>query len=170
MSVTLQDLLLFLAKNNKSENIKYIFFNRLELELDNVIIKECSKGLGVFANRNILKNELITLYPVDTYEDDTIKSSHFKQHMYRISNSIIISGDNSKYSPSYCGHICNDGAMPKDSQESIDLYEKISILKTNANIIILNESVIAVIATKDININNEVLLNYGISRWKMIQS
>jgi len=69
--------------------------------------------------------------------------------------------------------MCNDGARsskPKDRK----IYERTSIVKGNAGFIpIINRNMItaiAVIAIKDIKINEEILVTYGYNYWEFYHS
>lgn len=152
----------------------------LEIDLDLVEVRECKNrpgDNGVFAKVDIKKGELITLYPVDTYENKkrpNLKMEHHTNHILKISLTKIISGDPNSYSPSYCGHMCNDGAKyvhssdEDENEKKSEIYEKISKLKQNADIAILNKLIPCIIATKDIQPNQEILLHYGTQKWKSI--
>lgn len=158
-----------------------ILINKLNIDLDLVEVKETKRigDNGVFAKTDITKGQLITLYPVDTYENLTDNQNnqdnqieHYKNYILKISLHNIISGNPNIYSSSYCGHMCNDGAkyIHSDDDDENDkrgsVYEKISKLKQNADIVILNEMVPCIIATKNINSGDEILLHYGVNRWK----
>lgn len=148
-----------------------LFQTRLDIELDNIDIKINPKGLGVFAKNDILSGSLITLYPVDFYNNNKINP--FPKHIYKIDKNTIISGDPNNITSTYAGHICNDGALfhggenIRDGEE--ELYNKISNLKKNADIYIIEDSIIVIVASKNIKKDDEILLNYGTGRWRLME-
>lgn len=169
-----------MGENDIEELNEALLVTQLDIDIDVAEVRECENrpgDFGVFAKTNIKKGEVITLYPVDLYEN-TKKSNvveHYKQHILKLSLTKIISGNPEIYSNKYCGHICNDGAKysnidnfdPEEYEKRSSLYIKLSKLKQNADIIILKDIVPCIIATKDIQQNSEILIHYGIARWKL---
>ena len=86
----------------------------LDINIDSVEVKKClnrPEDFGVFSTKLIEKGDIITLYPVHSYEDiNTGTKFHHKKHTLKLSLNKIISGDPNIYTSSYCGHMCNDGA------------------------------------------------------------
>ena len=163
-------------------------------ELDKVELKKSLiHGLGVFAKQNINKGELITFYPGDFVEYTPNEDSDLPNHLtilYRsqrfenkfgeVTDSKFRNNDygfelNSFYSiigcnhftddPNYLGHFINDGAKTNSTEKQNEIYLKISNLKRNCKFHILKDLHVAIIATKNINIGEELFIRYGLSYW-----
>jgi len=163
-------------------------------ELDKVELKNSLiHGLGVFAKQNINKGELITFYPGDFVEYTPNEDSHLPNHftiLYRsqrfenkfgeVSDSKYRDNDyafevNSFYGiigcnhftddPNYLGHFINDGAKTNSTEKSNEIYLQISNLKRNCQFHILKDLHVAIVATKNINIGEELFITYGLNYW-----
>jgi hypothetical protein len=65
------------------------------------------------------------------------------------------------------GHIINDGAKHNSTRKSENIYSKISFLKSNCGFFPLKNNLhVAVIATKDIEPDEELFVSYGITYWR----
>jgi len=168
---------------------------KLGLNINKVHINQSKiHGNGLFSSINIKKGEIITLYPCDVlayYPDKNREKDHYVSYIY----SEILNENNElkhkfeenrKYykgyqlsvnddysiiglpeynnDPTYMGHICNDGARGH-SLEDKKIYDKISILKANACFRNICDCMMAVVALRDININEEILVTYGHGYW-----
>ena len=134
-----------------------------------------------FAKRKINAGDLITLFPVNFYYirgDNEINSAliavydilpnfnHFDYCVHLNRNIICIGDPNIKFNSAYLGHYINDGFKLKDG--NIYIYNTISLKKANCKIEILNKDLpmfIQIIATRDINIGEEIFLHYGAEYW-----
>ncbi len=179
--------------NNKKHIIhKLININIMIRELlynDSVLVKKSSiHGNGVFAKYNIKKDSIITIYPVDSlYYVNNIgeKKLHFvrgkffdcinnKDYMVGIYNDIEFYGDPNNISTNtLIGHIINDSACFTINNENIDDISLKNIiceyiLKSNNNAIMKNnndKTLYYIIATKDINEGEEILMSYQPKYW-----
>ena len=174
----------------KLENLNSI----LPFELNKVKLKKSNiHGYGVFAKRKIFKNELITFYPGDIVEyhpnadnnitlsytskryenkfgknihDDIFKKYRNNDFAYDINDQYTIIGcsyftDN----PNYLGHYINDGGKTNSTEKSNEIYMKITNIKRNCDFYSLKDLHIAIIAMKDIEIEDELFIRYGIEYW-----
>ena len=147
-----------------------------------------------FSSVNIKKGEIITLYPCDVlvyYPDKNREKDQYVSYIYseilnennELKNKFEQNRQyykgyqlslNDEYSiiglpeynndPTYMGHICNDGARghtPEDKK----IYDKISILKSNACFRNICDCMMAIVALTDICINEEILVTYGHGYW-----
>ena len=167
----------------------------LPFNLNNVEVRKSKvHGLGVFAKKKILKGELITFYPGDIleYSPDENRdkgdrhlacftskrfNNHYKDkkpdkkdrnndYAYDINKKYTIIGCPCfKDDPNYVGHFINDGAKSSLSERSKEIYIKITILKSNCVFYNLKNLHIAIISTKNININDELFISYGPEYW-----
>jgi hypothetical protein len=179
--------------NNKKHIIhKLININIMIKQLlynDSVLVKKSSiHGNGVFAKYDIKKNSIITIYPVDSlYYVNNIgkKNLHFtenkffncidnKDYMIGIYNDIEIYGDpNNISNNTLIGHIINDSASFIIDDENIDdiSFKNIIckyVLNSNNNAIMKNnndKTLYYIIATKDINEGDEILMSYQPKYW-----
>jgi len=166
-----------------------------ELELDKKIELKESKihGLGVFAKQKINKGELITFYPGDFVEYTSNEDRHLPHHLTilfrskrlenrfgQVTDSSYRNSDygfdlNNHYAiigcpqfnddTNYMGHFINDGARTNSTEKSNEIYLEISKLKRNCKFHILKDLHVAIISTKNINIDEELYVTYGISYW-----
>jgi SET domain-containing protein len=174
--------------------MEYLSSN-FEFNLNKVEVKESNiHGVGVFAKQNILSGELITFYPGDIVEYNPNEDRHIPGHITTIikSKSLenqfpgktyldLMSNDyafdiNTKYTMmghpyfkecmDYVGHLINDGAKSNSTLKSNEIYYKISKIKQNCDFYSLKDLHIAIIATKNINIGEELFIHYGIGYWE----
>lgn len=179
------------------DKINFIFeiFN-LILNIDYIkISKSKIHGNGIFATKNIKKGQFITIYPVYyifihdkygnryliespivkqknlTYNHETIKyySFYFDEKSFISSDPRIIDD------MLFVGHIMNDGIKCKSTNENIirnekKVYDKISIHKNNCEYKIIKNMIIVIVATKDIEMGEELFVKYGFEYWKQINS
>jgi len=167
----------------------------LPLPLNNVELRQSRvHGRGVFATRKIIKNDVVTLYPGDvvTYHpggrsndpskivydfygdglSESSKTSHMKNRLrYKdYKNSIISSYDvigtpeNDK-NPAYLGHFINDAVRCTNDERSVLIYTTETLAKANCAFRSINDLHIAVIATRDIEIGEELYIPYGATYW-----
>jgi SET domain-containing protein len=152
-------------------------------------------GNGLFASKDIKSGEIITFYPGDIlvyYPDknrDKINNvvgyifseelkdnkelnaafnnnkKYYKDYQLVVNETYSIIGvpeinDN----PMYLGHICNDGARGHTEKDK-QIYEKVSVIKSNAYFKNICDCMMAVIAIKDIKKDDEILVTYGHGYW-----
>jgi hypothetical protein len=168
---------------------------KLGLNMNKVYINQSKiHGNGLFSSVNIKKGEIITLYPCDVLVYYPDKDREKDQYVSYIYSEILNENNelknkfeqnrkyykgyqlslNDEYSiiglpeynndPTYMGHICNDGARghtPEDKK----IYDKISILKSNACFRNICDCMMAVVALRDISINEEIFVTYGHGYW-----
>jgi uncharacterized protein Veg len=168
---------------------------KLGLNINKVHIKQSKiHGNGLFSSVNIKKGDIITLYPCDIlayYPDKDREKDHYVSYIYseilNENNELKTKFEqnrkyykgyqlsvNDEYSiiglpeydndPTYMGHICNDGARGHTLEDKI-IYDKISILKSNACFRNICDCMMAVVALRDISINEEILVTYGHGYW-----
>lgn len=171
----------------------------LSFEFDKVELKKSLiHGLGVFAKQNINKGELITFYPGDFVEytpnEDRhlshqvkaiFRSERFENKFGALTDSKYRNNDyafdlNSFYciigcnyftdDPNYLGHFINDGAKTNSTEKQNEIYLKISNLKRNCKFHILKDLHVAIIATKNINIGEELFIRYGLGYWNCLNN
>ena len=151
-------------------------------------------GQGLFASKTIRKGDLITLYPGDalllwskTVGDFTgnvtvlfgkhvalqdanttrVCSDEARNYEIKIQPNASIVGDEVlKNDPSYLGHMINDGAICREtSMTARQEYKQKSLEKHNAAIVSIKDCHYAVMATKDIEANDEIFVSYGEGYW-----
>lgn len=172
---------------NKIINIQLII--EKILYNDSVFVKKSSiHGNGVFAKCNIKKDSIITIYPVNSiYYTNNLgeKIIHFnnnkifdcidnKKYMIGSHDDIEVYGDPYNISNNaLIGHIINDSACFTIDNENIDDISLKNIiceyiLKSNNNSILKNnkdKTLYYIIATKDINECDEILMSYQPKYW-----
>ena len=165
---------------------------KLGLNIDKTYINHSKiHGNGLFAKVNINKGDIITLYPCDVLayypeekretvgymfseelqnnEDSKSKfntnRAFYKDYQYSINNTYSIIGlPEINNNPAYLGHICNDGAQGHSIKDK-EIYEKISVIKSNAYYKNICDCMVAIVAFRDIKINEEILVTYGHGYW-----
>jgi hypothetical protein len=185
-SSDLYDIIECLLKYHSVEKLR-ILNTRFNIELNKVevrptLISNYVKENGVFAKRNIMEDELLTLYPGDIIEchDAFIYGSHLKNKFIRsvkldpyclndysiVFNSSynIIGNPNLIEDPAYIGHICNDGVINPCSK-SKQIYEEESAEKGNAKFVRIKNCHLALVSTRNINEDDEIFVKYGYSYW-----
>lgn len=148
----------------------------LNLKLDNVEIKNSQvHGKGVFSKKNIKMGDIITFYPFHVIiknPDSLTKQDveYFGKYVYTISNKLMIAG-----LPDYCddmtyvGHMINDSSTSKFKVS----YERETYTHSNCAFINIlncdnNCACVAVVATTDISIGDELFVPYGHEYWKYL--
>jgi translation initiation factor IF-1 len=180
-------------QNKQLELKEKILNNKLPIVTDKVTINDSKiHGKGVFSKVNISKGDIITMYPVDvliltkdkleykiekSFVNKISDPMLYKEYLTALNENYSIIGYPKELNSSYLGHMCNDGAkghynLSHSDIEALNkdkkLYDIISTHKMNAEIILIKDCVVALIAIKDININNEIFLSYGYEKWSMI--
>ena len=180
----------------KIDKLKLVYLsNILPLGLNKVEVKKSKlHGYGVFAKRNILKDELITFYPADIIEYLPNGDRNIKGHLTNIFRSIrfekqfgktcdkkfrnydyafdinenytIIGSPYFKEDTNYMGHFINDGAKSNSTHKSNEIYKTITSLKANCRYYNLKDLHVAVISTKNIKKGEELFIIYGIRYWE----
>jgi hypothetical protein len=90
---------------------------------------------------------------------------YYDCYAYDINDSYSIIGfPEINVNPSYLGHICNDGARGH-SEKDKDIYNTVTSIKSNARFKIICDCIVAVVAVKDINIDEEILVPYTHGYW-----
>jgi hypothetical protein len=153
-------------------------------------------GNGLFAKKKILKDELITFYPGDIIEYTpkadrntdghmgiSFYSKRFKKkfadavndeklrdndYAYTVNKYYTIIGcQDFKDDANYLGHFINDSLRcESDTKSGIVDYVYASTLKSNCTFYRLKDLHVAIIATKDILIGEELLMTYGPGYWE----
>jgi SET domain-containing protein len=175
------------CKLNFLSEIFSFAFDKVELK------KSLIHGLGVFAKQNINKDEIITFYPGDFVEYTPNEDSHLPNHLtilyrsQRFENKFgevsdlkyrdndyafevnsfygIIGCNHFTDDPNYLGHFINDGAKTNSTEKSNEIYLQISNLKRNCKFRIIKDLHVAIVATKNINIGEELFIRYGLNYW-----
>jgi hypothetical protein len=180
-------------ENKKMKDDYFLWTKFTAVSLNNVCVKKSKiHGNGVFATRNLKKNDVITFYPshcIKTYSLNNRKetqwaevgfsdyaSTEFKNLMKKnnimyedykqnISDKISIIGDPNDISdPNYLGHIINDGAKSSSPKDK-EIYEFVSREKMNSFVCPLKYGIIAIVALKDISIYEEIFTTYFYEYW-----
>ena len=165
--------------------INFFSFSKLDFLMDNVEVRQSKiHNLGVFAKKSILKNSIITLYPVNFFY---FRGKHEKgglllstydikpnfipfEYSIMLNENIIVCGDpNIKNNNNYLGHIINDGFKLIDNNEEI--YTTISNKRKNAIIAPMKSDLpifLTVVASRDIEKDEEIFTSYGIEYWRNV--
>ena len=171
----------YFLNNTKLKQLSSIVpfgLNKVQVKPSNI------HGNGVFATKDIKIGELITFYPgniVECYPNkDRFKDGHYtlnyrglnnikrgdNNYAFDVSDEYTIFGDKDfKTDPNYMGHLINDGAKSNLDPESIPIYIKISTQMANCDFHKIKDLHVAIIATKNINKGEELLITYGPSYW-----
>ena len=148
-----------------------LLINKMEISMRYVKIAENTKGKCVIADKDFKIKDLICLYPADTLERDGKfeTQDHYTKSILNINQSTIISANPEDFTHTYCGHLINDGCIFHGGDEKEQqLYLKLSELKSNCKIVVLEDCMLAVIATKDIKKDTEILMSYGLHKWRLL--
>ena len=135
--------------------------------------------LGVFANRDINKDEIITNYPahyIGKINDYSIYNinyelpKNYKDYQFDCDCNIIIIGHPFIHgNMSWVGHIANDGYKhnyKSNTKKNRNNYNKKtkeynnSMFEQN-----MNDNIVSIIATKNIKKDDEILVSYGFNYW-----
>lgn len=139
---------------------------------------------GVFATRNIQKNELITFYPGDAVIKTTVdsnlygmsmipnnfdmllyKSEFLVNYQFDVTTEYSIVGNPNKVDDtSYLGHMINDVAK-LENKDDLPRYAKEVNAGCNAQAIYISEYHIAIVAHRDIIKDEEIFMPYGPEYW-----
>lgn len=156
-------------------------------------------GRGVFAKQKINKGELITIYPAHYVSvrpgghdnpgslgcigsslverkglvlTETIRSFY----AFDVTEHYVIYGhpdliDN----PAFLGHMINDGAKGHSTkathnQKELLVYTKVSLALSNSKFQVVGGLCVVIVATKEIQIGDEVLVTYGYSYWTSVNT
>jgi hypothetical protein len=160
--------------------------HRKNFNIDSVELKKSNipeAGRGVFAIKNIKAGEIITFYPADyicykyktgEYVILTSEIAHNAgyndidcnfEYCLSVDNNYSIIGDPRIYNDNrYIGHLINDGYLPSKIDTSVEYYLN-SSKKSNCCFYSINGLQMAIIATKDINIGEELYISYGHKYW-----
>lgn len=148
------------------------------IDIDYIELKNSNHGLGVFAKKKILKDEAITFYPVDIclFEDKNISEERvqylFENYALNVNGKTIIVGDSDNIDDLlYVGHMINDGIDINTDCVSEEIYEQNYLEKNNSKFRSLISTtlgflVTVVVATKDINVGEEIFVPYTYQYWK----
>jgi len=160
-----------------------------------IIQKSKVHGNGLFAKNSIKKGDIITLYPCDVLvyfpeknrnteghilaymfsdefkDNQNIKDlfntnkKYYKDYQLVVNDSYSIIGLPEIYNnPAYLGHFCNDGARGHNEKDK-QIYETVSVVKSNAYFKNICDCMMAIVAIRDIDIGEEILVTYGHGYW-----
>jgi SET domain-containing protein len=139
--------------------------------LNKVYIKKSNiEGLGVFAKHNIKCGEILTLYPSDIvrvpnkgnlyYEFTSERNLVFKEKYAYQTDYCIIAGDSTCIDDmNLVGHIVNDSCANSchyDTSNNNCIYYPYHMF-------------VFIVASKNINKDEELLVSYGVDYWKIIK-
>lgn len=156
-------------------NSKFID-NSPDVYINNSIIH----GLGVFANRNINKDEFLTVYPAHyiaklnnypIYNINYKLPNNYIDYGYDldIKNNIVMVGNpNIKTNMLLIGHLCNDGYKHNykyNTKKNRNSYNKKTKQFNNAIFYQDKDYVVQIISTKNIKKDEEILVSYGFNYW-----
>lgn len=178
-----------LAKINLLSDMLSVPLNNVELKQSRV------HGIGVFAIKHIVETEVITLYPADIIEytpfepdaqtglikkgvifgnntskksEEEYKLNHkiFDDYKCSIISKISIFGcPDNKNNPAYLGHFINDAAKPTKDPRSYPIYMNVVISKQNCMFYSVFDTLIAIVATRDIEPGEELFIPYSLDYW-----
>lgn len=140
-------------------------------------------GNGVFASRDIKRGEIITLYP-STYifigdkmitnltniekKERQITFDIKQRYTYAFDNNFMICGHPlALEDPSFVGHMVNDGVSLRSEKHS-SLYNSVAPRKNNSIYYDIMNVCCAIVATRDIQKDEEVLVTYGCKYWNSL--
>ena len=143
------------------------------------------KGLGVFAERDFQKGDVVTFYPAHAvYVEDVdagdgrtawrAAPGYSSEHMRRMINDYcmdvpggIVAADPDRVDQGL-GHMINDGAR-SSSPATERLYNRLSPAKENAaphTLLCGTEFLVQIRATRDIKTGEELFFSYGLPYWR----
>jgi hypothetical protein len=170
------------------------------IPLDKVEVRESPiHGRGVFAKKKVSKGELITVYPahyVSVHPEGHSNPGAFglmgsalaersgsilteimrRSYSFDVTDHYVIYGHPDLIDdPVFLGHMINDGAKGHSTKTNYDqkdssVYDKVSLALSNAEFELLGGLCVCVVATKEINIGDEVLVTYGYPYWISVNS
>lgn len=141
--------------------------NKVELKKSKI------HGNGVFATQVLEDGDIVTFYPIHIILIDNnvafndMHQENYDDYVYGIFGQISIAGIPEKCDdPTYLGHMINDGSCAKNRT----IYYKYSTRSncTFFNVVDVNTICycVAIIATRRIEIGEELLLSYGWNYWR----
>lgn len=155
----------------------------LPFKLNNAYVEKSTiHGNGIFANKCILPTEVITLYPphvvfVKVGEDIINYFKHEKHVQYNLlgcydykksidTNTYCGAFPQERHDSNWLGHLINDGSCKTNN----DKYNNENLNKVNCSFVKIcdhNEICyfVAIIATKRINKDDELFIQYGTRYW-----
>jgi len=184
----------YVIKKATHKKINPALYQRIPFDFDfaPVMLKPSPiHGKGVFATRDILTNEVVTMYPGD-YVFIAHKSNNSKirltspicksmfgfltkqqyntalyPYSLHVNDMVSIVGHPRLVGdPSYLGHMINDAAKPTSSVASHKVYETVSQAKANCEFYNFKGDMhIGIIATRDIAQGEELFVHYELSYW-----
>jgi hypothetical protein len=143
-------------------------------------------GIGLFAKKDIKPNEIITIYPAHIIHItkslnplkihkmrciiDLKESSNWKDYAIKYDNNVRIYGHPSiKDDENLLGHLCNDGYKHDykiNNKKNRNKYNNKTKELNNCKFSKLQDTpYIAIISTKKINKDEEILVSYGFEYW-----
>jgi hypothetical protein len=174
----------YLKKYKEYFDISNPINNKINCEdLNNIVRLDLSQihQFGVFANKDINKNEIITYYPAhyiyklneySIYNINLILPNNFKDYVYTLdqyNNIEIIGHPDITGNMNWVGHKINDGYKhnyKSNTKKNRSLYNKKTKKYNNATFAYSNEDEkISVIVTKNIKKDEEILVSYGFDYW-----
>ena len=129
-------------------------------------------GLGVFAAQRLVPGDVVTRYPVDSFEfkfgQEKLQAG-FRDELEQYATGadvpdVTVMGDPDLFFlPAYCGHMINDRVALKTSSLAAQvMYEKLSVQHENVK---LNTSTMEFRATRVIEVDEELYWSYGAQYW-----
>lgn len=145
--------------------------------LDIYIKKSKINGLGVFANKDFNKGELITRYPAhyiyklnqySIFNIDLELNTNYIDYRMDLSDNIAIIGHPKLiHNMTLVGHICNDGYkhnFKTNNKKNRNKYNKKAKEYNNSTFFPYDE-VITIMSGKKIKKDEEILVSYGFNYW-----
>lgn len=161
-------------KNKFSDTCTALHFYQLPNSIARVELKKSKiHGNGVFATQILENGDIATFYPAHVILRDNglvFEDTHqenYDDYIYGVQRSISIAGIPQKCDDTtYLGHMINDGSCANNRPA----YDKYSVERANCtffNIIDINNICycVAIVATKKINVGEELILSYGWTYW-----
>lgn len=157
----------------------------------NFIAKSKIEGLGAFAKRNIKKGEIVSMYPSEivqlhcsgksypTCSDRVMEKYNLSdennmdeyinnnRNIYKMNENYSIAGDHFISDTNFTGHLLNDAC--DGTKENDDMYNIMSFRHQNC-IYYPYKIFILIVACKNINKNEELLVSYQTDYWKAIKN
>jgi hypothetical protein len=149
-------------------------------------------GRGLFADRNINRGEVVSMYPGDVYWNTKDRDDNDKQSVKaspRVSNkrALEMLGDISyrAHVEDFCvvgdelqsddawfvGHFANDGSILSNADDDEKNYIAQTASKRNADFELVSMDhfyLLAVVAQRDIIKDEEIFIAYGVNYWKLV--
>jgi SET domain-containing protein len=153
-------------------------------ELNKVYLdKSKIDGLGVFAKENLIKGEIISMYPSDIvrlhqqnhyYEarSDQVKDNNDinERYAYKLNDYCSIMGDqNLINNTNLVGHFINDGSQTDGSYQHNQEYN-IKTHQTRNCKYYPYRLFVLIVTTKNVEKDEELLVPYGIDYWSIINN